>query len=423
MRRYSGLERALARRLARWNGQAVARQLYKRLVYRWGADLNFHYEIHPAVRLLTPAGWAGVAETPASLFFGYYGISPWDVTMQQAVFQHSRRDGQLDILVYDRAQQRTIPIGYSRTWTYQQGSMSAWMPGAAEPRLIYNHQIEDRLVSQLVAPGDGLQAVLPAPVQALHPAGHAALAINYRRLHALGSEYGYAGAGTEMPDDDDGIWNIDLASGRLDLLLTLEQLRLAEPQRDMQVGRHYVNHVMYAPDGNHFIFLHRWNSRQKRLSRLYRADAAGEDLRLLLEGEVSHACWHDPRWILVWSRQAGKAGYRRVDTETGEVQDAGLRELDRYGDGHPSFAPGGRWLLTDSYPDRARRQHLLLYDMAQQRLRELGSFLAPWEYSGVARCDLHPRWSPDGMMVSIDSAHSGIRRSYMLDLSALLAGQ
>ncbi len=425
MSRYSGLERALARRLAHWQGQAIARQIYKRLVYRWSADQGFRYDVHPAIRMLTPASWAGVTEEGSSLFAGYYGISPWHRSMQQAVFQRPRRDGQLDIIVYDRAQQRTMLMGESGTWTYQQGSMSAWLPNIAEPRLIYNKQVEDRLVAQVVTPGDGRQVLLPAAVQALHPAGHTGLAINYRRLHRLGSEYGYAGIGfrSGLPDDADGVWKIDLESGRLDMLLTLEQLRQERPQQDLQAGHHYVNHVMYAPDGNHFIFLHRWNSRQGRLSRLYRADAAGKRLQLLLEGEVSHACWYDPRWILVWCRHAGMAGYHWVDIETGVIREAGLSELDRYGDGHPSIAPGGRWLLTDSYPDRARRQHLLLYDLEQHRLQQIGSFLAPWEYSGAARCDLHPRWSPDGTMLSIDSAHSGIRRSYMLDVSALLVAQ
>lgn len=425
MSRYSGLERTLARWLARWKGQSIARLLYKRLAYRWRADPHFRQELHPEVSLLTPASWAGVAEEAGGLFYGYYGISPWSADMQQAVFQRPRRDGRLDILVYHRQQQRALVVGQSRAWTYQQGSMSAWLPGRSEPRLVFNNQVEDRLVAQIVTPTGGLPTVLPAPVQALHPAGHSALAINYRRLYVLGSEYGYAGisVGRDVPDEADGIWKIDLESGRLDLLLTLERLRLEKPQRDMQAERHYVNHVMYAPDGNCFIFLHRWPSRQGRLSRLYRADAHGEGLRLLLEGEVSHACWYDGRWILVWTRQAGISGYRWVNTETGMVQDAGLRELDRYGDGHPSFAPGGRWLLTDSYPDRARRQHLLLYDIEQNRLQQLGSFWAPWEFDGNARCDLHPRWSPDGTMVSIDSAQSGIRRSYMLDLSALLAEQ
>jgi Tol biopolymer transport system component len=37
------------------------------------------------------------------------------------------------------------------------------------------------------------------------------------------------------------------------------------------------------------------------------------------------------------------------------------------------------------------------------------------------RCDLHPRWSPDGRWLSVDSAHTGVRRSYLVDVAALLA--
>jgi putative transposase len=36
------------------------------------------------------------------------------------------------------------------------------------------------------------------------------------------------------------------------------------------------------------------------------------------------------------------------------------------------------------------------------------------------RCDLHPRWSPDGRQVCIDSAHEGERQMYIVDVSELV---
>jgi hypothetical protein len=395
--------------------------LYKRLAYRWRADPAFRLALHPAVRLITPAQWAGVADTPGSLFVGYYGVSPWSPDMQQAVFHRPRRDGLVDLVVYQQQQQRVV--GQSRTWTYQQGSMTRWLPEPHDPHIIYNDLVRGSLSAVIVAVGRGVQAVLPAPIQALHPRGTSALAINYRRLHACGTEYGYAGAAdaprADLPATADGIWHVDIASGRVELLIALETLLQHAPRATQSGTQHHINHVLYAPDGNRLLFLHRWNTPAGRVSRLYCADASGQRLTLLLEGNVSHTCWYDATHVLVWAALPGQhPRYHWIDTCTAQV--CNLDDLHRYGDGHPSFAPGGRWLVTDSYPDRLRQQHLLLYDTRRGTTQTIGRFLAPWDFSGAVRCDLHPRWSPDGRMVSIDAAHTGMRRSYLLDVSALL---
>jgi len=52
-----------------------------------------------------------------------------------------------------------------------------------------------------------------------------------------------------------------------------------------------------------------------------------------------------------------------------------------------------------------------------RELVELGRFFAPWRFDGENRCDLHPRWSPDGNCVSIDSSHEGVRMSYIINVS------
>ena len=51
---------------------------------------------------------------------------------------------------------------------------------------------------------------------------------------------------------------------------------------------------------------------------------------------------------------------------------------------------------------------------------EIGKFLSPLDYYDYYRCDLHPRWSPDGKLLSIDSTHSGMRESYIIDVSKIV---
>jgi Tol biopolymer transport system component len=83
-------------------------------------------------------------------------------------------------------------------------------------------------------------------------------------------------------------------------------------------------------------------------------------------------------------------------------------------DGHCSYSADGRWMLYDSYPDAQRRQGLWVYDLRQRQPRELGQFLSPKVPVIDIRCDLHPRWLPDGR-VSFDSTHEEFRGLYVAE--------
>jgi Tol biopolymer transport system component len=89
--------------------------------------------------------------------------------------------------------------------------------------------------------------------------------------------------------------------------------------------------------------------------------------------------------------------------------------------GHCSYLPGGKWILNDTYPDAQRNQHVYLYNVKGDRRVPLGAFYLPPEYRGEWRCDTHPRFSPDGRSVIIDSAHGGNgRQMYLIDISEII---
>jgi len=84
--------------------------------------------------------------------------------------------------------------------------------------------------------------------------------------------------------------------------------------------------------------------------------------------------------------------------------------------GHCTYLPGNRWILNDTYPDKQRLQHPYLYHVETGRRRPLGHFHSPAEYTGEWRCRTHPRFSPDGKKVVIDSPHNGGRQLYLIDI-------
>ena len=428
MSAYRGMERRAARALESfpWVRDSV-KTTYHWLNYLYFRRDGFRARAAPGTSLLSAEEWLGAPlSAKEGVFFGYYDKSPWDLEMGRVVLHRIRDDGRVDIMVLNRAERRSDCIGVSAAWNHQQGSMAQWVPGLGRSSLIYNDWLEGNLIARIID-AEGRQSTVPMPIQSVHPSRPEALALNYRRLARLRPEYGYAvEARNFSPDqalDRDGVWRVDLVSGEYELLASIAMLATQGHRPEMQFSEHKVNHALYSPAGTRFVFLHRWLGPRGKFSRLWVARHDGSDLRVLLDHRmVSHFSWFDEDQLLVWAR-APEAGdrYYMVDVNTGSRRTFGSDTLGRWGDGHPSFSPDRKWLVTDSYPDRAREQRLLLYRLRDGECVEAGRFFAPWRFDGTRRCDLHPRWSPDGQWICIDSAHSGERMTYFLDVSTICA--
>ena len=341
--------------------------------------------------------------------------------MSQLVYHRYSKDT-LEIVVYNRFQKTVKTIATTQTWSSQQGSMVQWLD---ERTIIFNDLVAEDLVARIIDLEDKSEKIVPLPIQTIHPNGKEALSLNYKRLAKMRPEYGYSVTANNFTSDlsytEDGIWRINLATGETQLIITIESLINHQPRPEMANCQHKVNHIMYSPQGSRYVFMHRWLGSSGKYSRLYVADSEA-NLKLLLDDRmISHYSWQDEEHLLAWARTEESGDhYYLINVITGEKLLIGRNILDIYGDGHPSFSPDRRWILTDSYPDKARKQHLLLYEITTGKLTEIASFFAPLKYSAEIRCDLHPRWSPDGNWVSVDATYEGKRMSYLLDVSSLV---
>jgi hypothetical protein len=137
-------------------------------------------------------------------------------------------------------------------------------------------------------------------------------------------------------------------------------------------------------------------------------------------GRTSHFIWRDGNHVLAWAWHPshGNAFYLYKDT-TENVQVVGKGVMSR--NGHCTYLPGSRWILNDTYPDRQRLQHVYLFHVLTGRRVALGRFHLPQQYTGEWRCDTHPRFSPDGSAIVIDSPHGGEgRQLHLIDIGEIL---
>jgi hypothetical protein len=327
---------------------------------------------------------------------------------------------------------RWMELGESRAWCWQQGCMLQWVPGS-ESEVIWNDLDGDRYVCHIMDVRTGKKRTLPAPVYSVSPDGRWAITPDFRRINHLRPGYGYA----PLPDpnhdvnapEDVGIWRVDLQTGKSDLILSLADIaKIPLEGVDLVNARHWFNHLLVNTDGTRIEFLHRWRAvaadgtvAPTWLTRMFTANPDGTDIFPLNPfGKTSHFIWRDPEHILAYADFDG-AGWRfcLFKDRTREVEVIG--EGVMVTDGHCTYLPGNEWILNDSYPDKERRQQIFLYHVATGRKVVLGTFTTSPEYTGEWRCDFHPRFSPDGRMVTFDSPHGGNgRRIYLIQIGGIV---
>jgi hypothetical protein len=389
-------------------------------------------------------GWAeeplppvrAITKGPKFHWFGYYDKLQFDPTSRYVLGMQSDfegrqpeasdviRLGMIDLEDGDR----WTTFAETRAWCWQQGCMLQWLPGSST-EVIFNDREQDQFVSHILNIKSGKKRTLPGPIYAVSPDAKWAVSTDFSRLADERPGYGYAG----IPDpykqvpapSQTGIWRMNLGTGKSQLIVSVaDAARIPHKLGDWKDSKQRFNHLLFAPDGRRFSFLHRRNegpNPEAGRGRMFTANPDGTSLYVLDPyGLPSHYIWRDPKHILCFAPHPsfGRRFYLYEDrTEHTEV--VGLNEMAQ--DGHCTYLPGNEWILNDSYPDQQRLQHPYLYRVSTKQRYPLGHFLSPPKYTGPLRCDTHPRFSPDGRKVVIDSVHEGNgRQMYLIEISRIV---
>jgi hypothetical protein len=377
-----------------------------------------------------------ITQGPKFHWFGYYDKLEFDPTGRYVLgmevdFEHRspRADDVIRIGMVDlRDGDRWIELGQSSAWCWQQGCMLQWLPGS-EREILWNDRGSDGYVCHILDVKTRHRRTLPHPVYSVSPDGRWAVAPDFRRVNDCRPGYGYAGLADPYRDElapkDSGILRIDLVTGRQELIVSLADIvKIPFAGGDLSRAKHWFNHLLINTDGTRFEFLHRWRvgNTPGFTTRMFTAAPDGSDLRVIdPSGATSHFIWRDPQHILAWTRHEsfGNGFYLFEDRVGGKVEIVGHGVMTE--NGHCSYLPGNQWILNDTYPDKNRHQNVYVYHVGQNRRVPLGGFLSPPEYKGEWRCDTHPRFSPDGRSIVIDSPHTGQgRQLHLIDVSGIV---
>jgi len=341
---------------------------------------------------------------------------------------------QLSVGYYDGASyDKYHEVTKTNSWNWHQGCQLQWC-GLSSDRIIFNDFIDGKNVARVVnVDSKATELVAEQSIATVSPNGRWGIGYSFERVNTCMPGYGYSHGACSGLDHaapvDDGLYRVNLIDGASELVVSLSEVAQADPDESMEGARHYFSHAIISPDGKRVMFLHRWiqGDVTKRWSRMLTCKLDGSELYIFpTSGMVSHMAWRDADHILAYSRDInnrdGYVLFKDQDPDDwSRIGDAAYNS-----DGHPSFAHDGRWIVTDTYPDRSRRSYVTLYDSKEERRIDL-AYLKHWKPFATPSpdkhwaCDLHPRWNRAGTVVCFDSVYTGKRALCTIDVAELIS--
>lgn len=362
-------------------------------------------------------------------FYGYYDKSPWDATdryllcikVKQAYKSVAPKEAGV-VGVIDTQDGNTFKeIGVSNAWNVQQSCMAQWMGPDFKTRIIYNDFREGHYCSVIYNfENQKEEKVLPMAAYDVARDGSFIMSLDFSRLHRMRPGYGYSNLSEETKDelcpDKCCVWKVDVESGKVEELFKYTDFANFEPDESMVGAEHKVNHIMISPDCKRFMILHRWFQKGRKHTRLVTVNVDKSEMYNLSDDVfVSHCYWKNDSEILAFLRKNETGDHYYLMEDKTQNYKMFWEELNT--DGHCSYSPDKRLIITDTYPNRKRIASVYLCTEEDNRAERIARVSAPFRYDNDCRCDLHPRWNRNGNKICFDSVHEGKRGVYVIEIN------
>ncbi|MCI8956316.1 MAG: hypothetical protein HFG29_04895 [Eubacterium sp.] len=371
-------------------------------------------------------GITELSQKGRNVFCGYYDVPIFDKKNENILVHVVRKKARPGhdtavIGIYDIKGRKFRKIAETFAWNWQQGSRLRWSVKDDDCILFNQYENGSYFCSKInIYTGKEMNRYCDALYDISFDERYG-VTCDFPRLQRLRPGYGYSNIQDESIYEyapaDKGLYLVDLVENKKILLVSLDEL--ANLNDKESVYQHYINALLFSPDGNKIMFFHIYNIHNS-LSFRWRTQLCTYDIKKsklhILEDKanVSHYTWLNNRELLITGSTIPdcKAFYRIYNCEKKsymEITDLVLKE-----DGHPSKCKGSDWIITDTYPDKRQYQNLIKYDMKMKQGKTLAALFSFPRICEEKRCDLHPKVSSTGNMIAIDSTCKGGQREVII---------
>ena len=375
-------------------------------------------------------------------FFGYIGqcrTIPWNASGRYILGLEIDRIDRLPtpeeyatvILVDAHRENKIIRLDRCHAWNPQQGTMFYWNPLRPETQFFFNDRdIKTGKVFTVLYDIEQVKRIreyrfeeTPVGNGGVAADGSAFAAINYGRLARLRLVTGYPEAldwsGDEIAPENDGIFIVDVRTGRKRLLVSYrkldEELRKHKPRLN-HTGL-FINHTLWNRDSNCLYFFVRagWSKTMRdkgdRVNTPCTIRADGTELTLHEQFIGGHPEWAEGNLVI------GREGNKQVlyDVEKKRiVGQLGTPEMFPQPEGDISLSPNGEWFVNGYGDKKANKNYYAVYRRADGAfVRSEG--IDKGAYSGNIRIDGAPRWNRTNDAILVPGiAENGTRQMFVL---------
>ena len=348
-------------------------------------------------------------------FFGYIGqcrTIPWNAAGRyvlaleiDTIDRMPKPEEAATVVLVDTHQyNRILHVDKTHAWNPQQGTMFYWNPLKADTQFFFNDRdVKTGEVFTVLYDLEAKKRVheyryedTPIGNGGVAASGAAFLGLNYGRLARLRLVTGYPGAldwsRDEPAPENDGIFMVDLESGKRELLVSYRELgkRLEHRMGRIENRGLFINHTLWNRRGDRVYFFVRagWNGQGgTRVNTPCSIHADGTGLTL----HDTHIGGH-PEWAegsLLIGQQGKKQIFYDVDKKE-VVGQLGTPEIFPNPEGDISLSPNGRWFVNGY--KKGNKNYYAVYRRSDGAfVRSEG--LDKGSYGGDIRIDPAPRWN------------------------------
>lgn len=377
---------------------------------------------------------------PHHHFFGYIGQSlttPWNasgryiLSLRTTFHDRMPNPGEAaDVVLIDTHNDyRVLPVEKCRAWNFQQGTMFYWNPKHPETQFFFNDRdLETNLVFTVLYDIEQKKRIREYRFEdpsvangGVSPTGEFFLAINYGRMARLRPTTGYPGAAdstaaTPAPDND-GIFRVDVETGKRKLIVSFRQLRdlLRERHKEINVVGFYINHSLSNRTGEYVYFYARarygGNSMAVNVPCSVRTDGTELKAHDYVGG---HPEW-DKGTVVIGAKDGRQVRYDI--NQQAIVGQIATQEIIPGPGGDISLSPDANWLAC-GYSTRDRGQNKYVIVRRSDGAHAHSPTFSRGPYTrGELRIDPAPRWNREQTAILIPAmTDDGTRQLHLIEV-------